>query len=184
MPTIPSARRPGDEFCDDGRRVPRRAGIEVYLDVVFNHTAEGGDDGPTYNFRGIDNTLYYMLDERGRYLNLQRLRQHVQQRPPGRPQLPARLPAELGRRGGRRRLPLRPGLGAGPRPARQRAGRAAGDQADLGGFAAPRHQADRRALGRRRALPGRHLSRRGPLVGLERPLSATTSGGSGAATRA
>ncbi len=33
-------------------------GLEVYLDVVFNHTAEGGDDGPTYNFRGVDNTLY------------------------------------------------------------------------------------------------------------------------------
>ena len=45
-----------------------------------------------------------------------------------------------------------------------------GDQADLGGFAAPRHQADRRALGRRRALPGRHLPRRGTLVGLERPV--------------
>ena len=45
------------------------AGIEVYLDVVFNHTAEGGDDGPTYNFRGVDNTLFYMLDEQGRYLN-------------------------------------------------------------------------------------------------------------------
>ncbi len=46
-----------------------RAGIEVFLDVVFNHTAEAGADGPTYNFRGIDNTLFYMLDERGNYLN-------------------------------------------------------------------------------------------------------------------
>jgi glycogen operon protein len=45
------------------------AGLEVYLDVVFNHTAEGGEDGPTYSFRGLDNTLYYMLDEHGRYLN-------------------------------------------------------------------------------------------------------------------
>ncbi|MFI5456959.1 MAG: glycogen debranching protein [Isosphaerales bacterium] len=45
------------------------AGIEVYLDVVFNHTAEAGDDGPTYSFRGVDNTLFYMLDERGGYLN-------------------------------------------------------------------------------------------------------------------
>jgi isoamylase len=45
------------------------AGIEVWLDVVFNHTAEGGEDGPTYNFRGIDNALFYMLDEQGRYLN-------------------------------------------------------------------------------------------------------------------
>ncbi len=45
------------------------AGIEVYLDVVFNHTAEGGDDGPTYSFRGLDNALYYMLDSNGKYLN-------------------------------------------------------------------------------------------------------------------
>jgi isoamylase len=44
-------------------------GLEVILDVVFNHTAEGGYDGPTYNFRGLDNTLYYMLDDRGNYLN-------------------------------------------------------------------------------------------------------------------
>ncbi len=44
-------------------------GLEVYLDVVFNHTAEGGDDGPTYSFRGLDNALYYMLDANGKYLN-------------------------------------------------------------------------------------------------------------------
>jgi glycogen operon protein len=44
-------------------------GLEVVLDVVFNHTAEGGAGGPTYNFRGLDNSLYYMLDEQGRYLN-------------------------------------------------------------------------------------------------------------------
>ena len=62
------------------------AGIEVILDVVFNHTAEGGEDGPTYNFRGLDNSLYYMLDDQGRYLNFTRLRQHGQQQPPGRPQ--------------------------------------------------------------------------------------------------
>lgn len=40
-----------------------RAGIEIILDVVFNHTAEGGDGGPTYSFRGIDNAIYYMMDE-------------------------------------------------------------------------------------------------------------------------
>src|SRR5207248_8368587 len=45
------------------------AGIEVILDVVFNHTAERGEGGPTYSFRGLDNCLYYMLDEQGRYLN-------------------------------------------------------------------------------------------------------------------
>jgi isoamylase len=47
-----------------------RAGIEVILDVVFNHTAEGGDGGPSYSFRGIDNSIYYLMDERGQhYMN-------------------------------------------------------------------------------------------------------------------
>jgi isoamylase len=44
------------------------AGIEVILDVVFNHTAEGGRLGPTFNFRGIDNLSYYRLQaENKRY---------------------------------------------------------------------------------------------------------------------
>lgn len=46
-----------------------KAGIEVILDVVFNHTGEGDDRGRTYSFRGLDNELYYMLDTHGRYLN-------------------------------------------------------------------------------------------------------------------
>lgn len=37
------------------------AGIEVFLDVVFNHTAEGNEQGPTLSFRGIDNTIFYTL---------------------------------------------------------------------------------------------------------------------------
>lgn len=45
------------------------AGIEVILDVVFNHTGEGGDRGRTYSFRGLDNSLYYMLGPDGSYLN-------------------------------------------------------------------------------------------------------------------
>ncbi len=45
------------------------AGIEVILDVVFNHTGEGDDRGRTYSFRGLDNELYYLMDENGRYLN-------------------------------------------------------------------------------------------------------------------
>jgi glycogen operon protein len=45
------------------------AGIEVILDVVFNHTGEGDDRGRTYSFRGLDNDLYYMLGPDGRYLN-------------------------------------------------------------------------------------------------------------------
>ncbi|MCL2374778.1 MAG: alpha-amylase family glycosyl hydrolase, partial [Treponema sp.] len=37
-----------------------KAGIEVILDIVFNHTAEGNERGPTFSFRGLDNTIYYM----------------------------------------------------------------------------------------------------------------------------
>ncbi|MBN1496890.1 MAG: glycogen debranching protein GlgX [Spirochaetes bacterium] len=43
------------------------AGIEVILDVVFNHTAEGDETGPTLSFRGIDNSIYYILKEDRRY---------------------------------------------------------------------------------------------------------------------
>lgn len=43
-----------------------QAGIEVILDVVFNHTAEGNETGPTLCFRGLDNTIYYLLAEGGR----------------------------------------------------------------------------------------------------------------------
>ncbi len=45
------------------------AGIEVILDVVFNHTGEGNDAGRTYSFRGLDNELYYLMDDQGKYLN-------------------------------------------------------------------------------------------------------------------
>lgn len=43
------------------------AGMEVILDVVFNHTAEGDETGPTLSFRGIDNTIYYMLKNDRRF---------------------------------------------------------------------------------------------------------------------
>jgi len=47
-----------------------KAGIEVLLDVVFNHTAEGDETGPTLNFRGLDNSIYYLLEEdKRRYKN-------------------------------------------------------------------------------------------------------------------
>ncbi len=52
---------PVEEFRDMVKAL-HRAGIEVILDVVFNHTAEGGANGPTISFRGIDNTAYYLLD--------------------------------------------------------------------------------------------------------------------------
>ena len=43
------------------------AGIEVFLDMVFNHTAEGNEQGPTLSFRGIDNTIFYMLADDKRF---------------------------------------------------------------------------------------------------------------------
>ena len=44
-------------------------GIEVILDVVFNHTAEGNEDGPSFSFKGIDNNIYYILTPGGGYYN-------------------------------------------------------------------------------------------------------------------
>jgi isoamylase len=46
-----------------------KAGIEVMLDVVFNHTAEGDHRGPMISFRGLDNKTYYMLTPEGYYFN-------------------------------------------------------------------------------------------------------------------
>lgn len=64
----PVARDVVDEFRDMVKAF-HRAGIEVILDVVFNHTAEGGEEGPTISFRGLENPAYYMLDpaDRRRY---------------------------------------------------------------------------------------------------------------------
>ncbi len=50
-----------NEFKDMVKAL-HRAGIEVILDVVFNHTAEGNEHGPTLSFRGLENVAYYMLD--------------------------------------------------------------------------------------------------------------------------
>lgn len=44
-------------------------GIEIILDVVFNHTAEGNEDGPIFSFKGIDNNIYYILTPDGYYYN-------------------------------------------------------------------------------------------------------------------
>lgn len=44
-------------------------GIEVILDVVFNHTAEGDENGPYISFKGFDNNVYYMLTPNGKYYN-------------------------------------------------------------------------------------------------------------------
>ena len=60
---------PVNEFRDMVKAL-HRAGIEVILDVVFNHTAEGDDTGPTLSFRGLCNDTYYILEaDRARYAN-------------------------------------------------------------------------------------------------------------------
>ena len=55
---------PMDEFRDMVKAL-HRAGIEVILDVVYNHTAEGNDEGPTFCFRGLENRAYYILEDGG-----------------------------------------------------------------------------------------------------------------------
>ena len=60
---------PVNEFRDLVKAL-HRAGIEVILDVVFNHTAEDDHRGPTLSFRGLDNSTYYILEpDRSRYAN-------------------------------------------------------------------------------------------------------------------
>jgi glycogen operon protein len=64
---------PHGDYATDPRNAPdeframvralHNAGIEVILDVVYNHTAEGGVGGPTYSFRGIDNAAYYVMSD-------------------------------------------------------------------------------------------------------------------------
>lgn len=67
-----SGRMTGDQVQEFREMVNsfNNAGIEVILDVVFNHTHEGDERGPTLSFRGIDNSIYYMLDsDRSKYKN-------------------------------------------------------------------------------------------------------------------
>lgn len=59
-----SDQSPGGQFNEFREMVKalHEAGMEVVLDVVYNHTTERDETGPTYSFRGIDNTTYYLLD--------------------------------------------------------------------------------------------------------------------------
>lgn len=57
---------PVREFKEMVREL-HKAGIEIILDIVFNHTAEGNERGPTLSFRGFDNPIYYMLEDNKRY---------------------------------------------------------------------------------------------------------------------
>ena len=151
-------------------QVYHEAGIEVILDVVYNHTAEGNHLGPTLSFKGIDNAAYYRLVEDDPRL-LHGLHRHRQLAECPAPALPAAdhgLPALLGHRDARGRVPLRPRLHARPGVLRRRQAlhilRAGA--AGPGGLAG---QADRRAVGRRtRRVPGRQVP--GAVDGVEREI--------------
>ena len=61
-----------EDFMDELKNTFKKLhqnGIEVILDVVFNHTAEGNEDGPTFSFKGYDQSLYYMMGPDGKFLN-------------------------------------------------------------------------------------------------------------------
>jgi isoamylase len=69
MPRLGSSDAPGE--LQDMINAVHDAGLEVILDVAYNHTGEGGSDGPMLSFRGIDNLAYYQTepDDPGRYIN-------------------------------------------------------------------------------------------------------------------
>ena len=125
---------PHSEYAATGRRGEQvrefkgmvkalhRAGIEVILDVVYNHTAEGNHLGPMLSFKGVDNRSYYRLmpDDPRFYMDFTGTGNSLN---PVHPSV-LRLIMDSLRywvgRVPRRRLPLRPGLGAGARALRRR----------------------------------------------------------------
>jgi isoamylase len=66
------ASQPGNELAEFTTMVAalHGAGIELFLDVVYNHTCEGGVDGPSISWRGLDAKGYYLLDSRGHDIDL------------------------------------------------------------------------------------------------------------------
>ena len=166
----PGAQAAVDEFRDLVKAL-HRAGLEVILDVVYNHTAESGDDGPTFGYRGLANDDYYILDpsDRARYADYSGCGNTLNANEPVVRRLILDSLRVLGRRHARRRLPVRPrgravaGRGRGARsPAADHLGHRDGPGPG-------RHEAHRRGVGRRRPVPGR-LVRRRPLDRVERAL--------------
>ena len=178
-----------DDFRDMVKAL-HRAGIEVILDVVYNHTTEAGAAGPTDLLPRVrQRYLLHPRRERAVVCRLQRVRQHAERQPVDCAAADSRQPPLLGDRDARGRLPLRSRLDPVPR----RAGQADGDAAPAVGHrvgpGVRQRQADRGSLGRGRPLPGRALRRR-QLDGMERQVSRRRAGvpegrrGNGARTRA
>ena len=147
------------------------AGIEVILDIVFNHTGEGDERGATFCWRGLDNPTYYLLEPKtGRYLNYSGCGNTLNcNHPVVRFQILAALRywvTEMHVDGFR--FDLASILGRGrdgevlPNPPLLEA--IAGRPGD------GRREAHRRGVGRGRALPGGQLPELGPLGGVERPV--------------
>ena len=161
---------PVDEFRDMVKAL-HRAGIEVILDVVFNHTAEGDHTGPTISFRGLDNNTYYMLEpDRSRYANYSGTGNTLNANHP----IVRRMIVdslrywvqEMHVDGFRFDLASILARDSSGQPMLEPAG-AVGHRVGPG---AGRHEDDRRSVGRRRPVPGRQL-RRGQLEGMERAVS-------------
>ncbi len=102
----------GGGQVDEFRRMVRdlhAAGLEVIIDVVFNHTAEGSEWGPTLCFRGIDNAAYYRLqDDRSHYVDDTGCGNTAGPVSPPTPAPGDGLTALLGAGDARRRVPVRP----------------------------------------------------------------------------
>ena len=172
--------------CASSRAWSRRCtapGIEVILDVVYNHTAEGNHLGPMLSFKGVDNASYYRLvpDDPRFYMDFTGTGNSLNPVHPSVLRLIMDSLRYLVDRVPRRRLPLRPRLGARARVLRRRPA--------LGvlrrhppGPGALAGQADRRAVGRRPGrLPGRQLP--GALERSGTASTATRCATSGAARR-
>ena len=146
------AGRPGGQVAEFKTMVDalHRAGLEVILDVVFNHTAEAGPDGPTLCFRGLDNLAYYRVvpGDPGTYYDTTGCGNSLNAGDPITLQLMHGLAALLADRDARRRVPVRPGPHPGPPGRRLRQGVGLLGHVLPGPGGVP-GQADRRAVGRR-----------------------------------
>ena len=92
-------------------RAFHEAGIEVWLDVVYNHTCEGDETGPTYSYRGIDDHSYYLSGTTGRYLDYTGCGNTTRCAHPLARLLVLRQRAALGGAYGRGRVSFRSGIG-------------------------------------------------------------------------
>ena len=160
---------PVDEFRDMVKAL-HRAGIEIILDVVFNHTAEGDQRGPTLSFRGLDNNTYYILEQdRSALCQLHRHGKHAQRQPSDRSSHDRGQSPLLGRGDARGRIPVRSRVD----PRAGRVGRGDGEPSGAVGYRNGPVDGGRevycRSVGCGRAVPGGQLHR-GQLERMERPV--------------